>query len=215
MFTGIIQGTGRIKDIELGMQSGRVVIETALDVHDLKQGDSISVDGACLTITDLGRDFFAASVSGETLQVTTLGRASRGKEVNLEKALRPSDALGGHMVTGHVDGVGVIAKNTRIGNTTLLSIRLPEELQPYIVRKGSIAIDGISLTVNSLLADGIEVSIIPHTLEATTLSLKKEGDAVNVETDILAKYVEKILMSDTKKRKIDVGFLTDHGFINE
>lgn len=213
MFTGIIQGTGTIKDIENSIQSARITIDTHLKIDDLIQGDSISVNGACLTIIDIGTKCFTAIISHETLKVTTLGRTKRGDCVNLEKALKLSDSLGGHLVTGHVDGVGSITKRSKIGNTTFVSIRLPEGLRTYVVKKGSITVDGISLTVKDILNEGFEVSIIPYTLEKTTLALKKEGDSVNIETDIIGKYVERLLPSQAEKSRIDIGFLAEHGFL--
>ena len=213
MFTGIIQGTGTIKDFENGIQSAKITIDTHLDIDCLIQGDSISVNGSCLTITDIGTKCFTAIISQETLKVTTLGRTKRGDCVNLEKALKPSDSLGGHLVTGHVDGVGSITKKSQIGNTTFLSIKIPEKLRTYVVKKGSITVDGISLTVKDILNDGFEVSIIPYTIENTTLVLRKEGDPVNIETDIIGKYVERLLPSRSEKSRIDIGFLAENGFL--
>ncbi len=213
MFTGIIQGTGTVKYFENGIQIARIKIKTHLDIDDLKQGDSISVNGACLTITAISTGCFTALISHETIKITTLGKTKRGDCVNLEKALKPSDSLGGHLVTGHVDGVGSITKISKIGNTTFVSIRLSKELRDYVVRKGSITVDGISLTVKDVLIDGFEVSIIPYTIENTTLALKKEGDSVNIETDIIGKYVERLLPSQAGKSKIDISFLAEHGFI--
>ena len=213
MFTGIIQGTGTVKGFENSSQSARITIDTHLKIGDLRQGDSVSVNGACLTITNIGTKCFTAIISHETLKITTLGRTKRGDCVNLEKALKPSDSLGGHLVTGHVDGVGSITKRSKIGNTTFLSIRLSKELRDYVVRKGSITVDGISLTVKDVLNDGFEVSIIPFTMENTTLALKKEGDLVNIETDIIGKYVERLLPSRVEKSRIDINFLAEHGFL--
>ena len=213
MFTGIIQGIGCVKYIENDSQSSRITIETQLDSDDLAPGDSISVNGACLTITDIEPGCFTVFISHETIKVTTLGKTKRGDCVNLEKALKPSDSLGGHLVTGHVDGIGTISKVSKIGHTTFVSIRLPKDLRDYVVRKGSIAVDGVSLTVKDVLNDGFKVSIIPYTTENTTLALKKEGDPVNIETDIIGKYVERLLPSQAEKRRIDISFLTEHGFI--
>ncbi len=213
MFTGIVQGTGGVKCFGNDIQSSRITIETHLDIDDLTQGDSISVNGACLTITAISTGCFTALISHETIKITTLGKTKRGDCVNLEKALKTSDSLGGHLVTGHVDGVGSITKISKIGNTTFVSIRLSKELRDYVVRKGSITVDGISLTVKDVLIDGFEVSIIPYTIENTTLALKKEGDSVNIETDIIGKYVERLLPSQAGKSKIDIGFLAEHGFI--
>jgi riboflavin synthase len=213
VFTGIVRGTGNVKYFENDIESSRITIETHLDMDDLTQGDSISVNGACLTITDIRRGCFTAVISHETIKVTTLGKTKRGDCVNLEKALKPSDSLGGHLVTGHVDGVGPITKISKIGNTTFVSISLAEELRTYVVKKGSITVDGISLTVKDVLIDGFEVSIIPYTIENTTLASKKEGDLVNIETDIIGKYVEKLLPSQPEKKRIDISFLAEHGFI--
>ena len=161
MFTGVVRGTGNVKYFGNDVQSSSITIETHLEMDDLAQGDSISVNGACLTITDIRTGCFTAVISHETIKITTLGKMRRGDCVNLEKALKSSDSLGGHLVTGHVDGVGSITKISKIGNTTFISIRLSKELRNYIVRKGSITVDGISLTVKDVLIDGFEVSIIP------------------------------------------------------
>ena len=213
MFTGIVRGTGNVKYFGNDVQSSSITIETNLDMDDLAQGDSISVNGACLTITDIRTGCFTAVISHETIKITTLGKMKRGDCVNLEKALKSSDSLGGHLVTGHVDGVGSITKISKIGSTTFISIRLSKELRNYIVRKGSITVDGISLTVKDVLIDGFEVSIIPYTMENTTLASKKEGDLVNIETDIIGKYVEKLLPSQPEKSRVDISFLAAHGFI--
>ncbi len=213
MFTGIVRGTGNVKYFGNDVQSSSITIETHLEMDDLAQGDSMSVNGACLTITDIRTGCFTAVISHETIKITTLGKMRRGDCVNLEKALKPSDSLGGHLVTGHVDGVGSITKISKIGNTTFISIRLSKELRNYVVRKGSITVDGISLTVKDVLIDGFEVSIIPYTMENTTLASKKEGDLVNIETDIIGKYVEKLLPSQPEKSRVDISFLAEHGFI--
>ncbi len=213
MFTGIVRGTGNVKYFGNDVQSSSITIETHLEMDDLAQGDSISVNGACLTITDIRTGCFTAVISHETIKITTIGKMKRGDCVNLEKALKSSDSLGGHLVTGHVDGVGSITKISKIGNTTFISIRLSKELRNYVVRKGSITVDGISLTVKDVLIDGFEVSIIPYTIENTTLASKKEGDLVNIETDIIGKYVERLLPSQPEKSRVDISYLAEHGFI--
>ena len=182
MFTGIVQAVGRIvRTAPFEIESGE------LDLGDVALGDSICVQGVCLTVTALSRRGFAADVSAETLAVTT--GLERPGEVNLEKALRMGAPLGGHLVTGHVDGVGeVLARNDSV-----FTFRVPRELARYVARKGSICVDGVSLTVNRVAGDTLEVNLIPHTLRATTLSRLAPGVKVNLEVDLIARYVERML----------------------
>ncbi|MFQ5900009.1 MAG: riboflavin synthase [Thermodesulfobacteriota bacterium] len=212
MFTGIIQGLGSIKGIKKGSQSAKVVVETSLELQDLKAGDSIAVDGICLTITGIGVGSFRADASSETINKTTLGGMKNGDNVNLEKALRVSDFIGGHWVSGHVEGQGVIIRRYVIGDNIKMAFKVSEELQRFVIEKGSIALNGVSLTVNDLIQDGFEVNLIPYTLKGTTFPLKQEGDKINVETDIIGKYVERFLTSKKVKKEIDMDFLTEHGF---
>ncbi len=217
MFTGIIQGMGRIKELESRRKSGRITIETALDIGGMGVGDSIAVDGACLTITALEERRFTADLSEETLNITTLGLKKRGDKVNLEPPLRVQDSLGGHIVTGHIDGIGIVSKRVKRGDGEVFGISIPYNLMRFMVKKGSVAMDGISLTIAEVVEDGFEVFVIPYTLENTTLSLKEVGDKVNIETDIIGKYIDRIFSfrgeKDADGNKIDKEFLKRHGFL--
>lgn len=191
MFTGIVQAVGQIKDITPAGADVKLTIATAdLDLKDVVVGDSIAVNGVCLTATQLGRGEFHAHVSHETLSCT-VGLDSP-RPVNLEKALRFSDRLGGHLVSGHVDGVGQIVRFEPAGDCMLLAVRAPHALSRYIAIKGSIAIDGVSLTVNHVEKDTFSVNLIPHTLEMTSLKSLGIGSRVNLEVDLIARYVERM-----------------------
>jgi riboflavin synthase len=196
MFTGLVEDTGAIVSAEarsdavvLGVRPGRIALA------ELVVGESICHDGACLTVTDVGREAYHVLAGAETLARTTLGGLRVGKRVNLERALRLGDRLGGHWVTGHIDGTGELARRTDLGANLVLQIRTPPGLVRYIVEKGSIAAAGVSLTVNAVDADGFSVAIIPHTRDHTTLGDLAPGDRVNLEVDILAKHVEKLVKS--------------------
>ena len=192
MFSGIIAAVGRIGRIEAAKGGARLTIEAGkLGLRDVAIGDSITVNGACLTVVKRGRKSFSVDVSRETLRVTA--RLDREGEVNLEKALRLSDRLDGHLVLGHVDGVGKVTKVSRVGDNRLLRVRAPTPLARYIARKGSIAVDGVSLTVNAVRGAEFEVNLIPHTLALTTLKDLRAGDRVNLEVDPLARYAERLL----------------------
>jgi riboflavin synthase len=192
MFAGIVQAVGRIERVESLETGVRLTIDTgALGLADTAIGDSIAVSGACLTATSVSGRRFTADVSRETLNCTT-GLAAPG-DVNLEKSLRLNDKIGGHLVTGHVDGVGEIAAFDQAGESMRLVVRAPKELARYIARKGSVTIDGVSLTVNRVEGAEFEVNLIPHTLEATTLKRLAPGAKVNVEVDLLARYMERLL----------------------
>jgi len=221
MFTGIIEDIGRVKSIESSGDSAKIEIISSLDISAMAVGGSIAVDGACLTITSVveGESSFMADLSSETLAGTTLGRGLRaGSLVNLERPLTLSKPLGGHLVTGHVDAVGVIKKRTLKGGRgggafVDMEVELPERLSSQVVLKGSIAIDGISLTLTMARPGRIGVVLIPHTLKETTLLAKNPGGLVNLETDIIAKYVERSLASD-KGNGVTEGFLMEHGFLS-
>lgn len=215
MFTGIIQGIGRVKEIKNRGRSGKITIDTTLDTTDLGEGDSIAVDGVCLTVTSITGNTFTADISEETLKCTTMGYIKKGAMVNLEKSLRMGDRLGGHLVAGHVDGLGVISRRERRGEGEVFEISTPPELIRYMVKKGSIAVDGISLTIANLLEKGFEVLIIPYTLKSTTISLKREGAKVNIETDIIGKYIHRFFSLYAGKDRIDKSFLIEHGFMNK
>lgn len=198
MFTGIIQAVGRVGAIEPKGGDQRIVIETGhLSKQDLAPGDSIAVNGVCLTAVDLGTARFAADVSRETLSRTTLGGLHAGDRVNLELALTPTSRLGGHIVSGHVDGVGRVSERRDDARSVRFRISNPPELANYIAEKGSICVDGVSLTVNAVGADWFDVNIVPHTLAATTCSEYAAGTRVNLEVDVLARYLERLLCGAT------------------
>ncbi len=208
MFTGITEATGAVRRMVKQGEDAVLEIETSMPLQDVKIGDSISVSGACLTVTAIAGRTFAVDVSAETLSRTTLRDMTAGKTVNLEKALRLSDRLGGHLVLGHVDSIGVIIEKTARSGSLVFGFSIAPELGRYVVEKGSVTIDGISLTVNRCESaascsqsaascsqnDRFYVNVIPHTASGTTLGEKKVGDAVNIETDIIARYLEKLVI---------------------
>ena len=192
MFTGIIQAVGKITHIApLDDGVSWRIASGQLDLGDVKTGDSIAVDGVCLTVTAIAEGQFSVDVSRETLNCTV--NMDKGDQVNLEKALRLSDRLGGHLVSGHVDGVGEVITFTPAGESHLLVLRMPMPLLKYIAKKGSITVNGVSLTVNTVTADQIEINLIPHTISATTLNGLQAGAKVNIEVDMLARYVERLI----------------------
>ena len=196
MFTGLIQGTGNIIGVTRSKGDMILSVHPLYKLDDCQIGESIAVNGACLTVTALKEKDIIMDVSGETLARTTLGQLKQGDEVNLERALRLSDRLGGHLVQGHVDGIGQIRKIERNQRYWLIRIEIDQALFHYTIEKGSIAVDGISLTINSCQDGYFEVSIIPETARQTTILTRKVGDLVNIETDIIAKYIEKFLMKE-------------------
>ena len=197
MFTGIIQGLGQIRGVQSRSGDLRMTVAAGkLDLSDVRLGDSIAVSGACLTVVELQRDTFAVDVSRETLDKTLLGRLKAGSPVNLEKALRLADRLGGHLVAGHVDGVGHIREVSVSGRSQVFAIAAPPDLLRYIAAKGSICVDGISLTVNALHGDLFMLNLIPHTLEQTTAAQWRSGQAVNLEVDLVARYLERWVATD-------------------
>jgi len=210
MFTGIVQNRGIVKDVARRGEDALLAISTSMGLNDVRVGDSIAVSGACLTVVAVAKDSFSADVSAETLAKTTLKELKAGDKVNLEKALTLNTPLGGHFVLGHVDCVGNIRERKERSNSIIFGVEVGEEVGRYIVQKGSIALDGISLTVNQYEKNRFYVNIIPHTARETTLGFKKAGDRVNVETDILGKYVERFVHPD---RGIDEDFLSKHGFL--
>lgn len=213
MFTGIIQGMGTVLRLTRRGEDALLEVEAEMDLEDVHIGDSIAVNGACLTVTTNNRRSFTADVSGETLSKTNLVFVNPGDRVNLEKALRVNDFLGGHIVLGHVDGLGKIQEKTVKSGSVIFRIEVESELSRYLVPKGSIAVDGVSLTVNRCDENAFYVNMIPHTAAMTTLGLKKRGDRINIETDILGKYVERFLISGQKKESsINQEFLMKHGF---
>ncbi len=212
MFTGIVEDKGKVMRVEPRGQGKRLTLAIPHRLTDIQLGDSINVNGACLTVVQMSNPAIGVDLSTETLQKTTLSDVKEGDSVNLERALRLSDRLGGHIVTGHIDGVGTIVERRKERDFLHLKIRVPPSVSKYVVQKGSIAVDGTSLTVNECRGDVIQLTLIPYTLEKTILIDKKVGDRVNVETDILGKYVEKMLDRDPSER-VTLSFLREHGFI--
>jgi len=216
IFTGIVEELGKVREIRRGSQSCQLEIAASHVLTDVKLGDSIAVNGVCLTVTAFEAGWFAADVMWETLRKTNLERLHSGDRVNLERALRLGDRLGGHLVLGHVDGVGRIIEQQRVDIALVTRIACSPELLRHVLPKGSVAVDGISLTVVECFADSFTVSLIPHTAKLTTLGWRKPGDLVNLETDIVGKYVENLMKgtgSAQNKEKVDLAFLQKHGFI--
>jgi riboflavin synthase len=213
MFTGIIEDKGKVSRIEHRGQEKRLILELPPHLTELQLSDSININGVCLTVVQKNEQGIEVDLSLETLQKTALGELKEGDHVNLERALRLTDRLGGHIVTGHVDGIGEIVEKREERDFLQLGIRIPESVSRYVVQKGSIAIDGISLTVNEYQEGEIRMTLIPYTIEKTTLKQKRVGDRVNLEADILGKYVEKFLdRGDKKPGQVDLSFLKEHGF---
>lgn len=215
MFTGIIEEVGTVKSIQKGAVSSFIQINADTVLNDAHIGDSIAVNGVCLTVTDLTGNYFQADVMNETLSRSSLGSLKNGSPVNLERAMSVQGRFGGHIVSGHIDGTGVISSVKQDGIALWYTINTDSEILRYIVEKGSIAIDGISLTVAKVTANDFSVSIIPHTAAQTVLNSKKTGDTVNLENDIIGKYVEKFLNPDEKKSeksRITMDFLAKNGF---
>lgn len=216
MFTGIVEDTGKVSKIEYRGQEKRLTLELPPHLTEVQLGDSININGVCLTVVQKNDQKIELDLSPETLEKTGLRELKEGDRVNLERALRLTDRLGGHIVTGHVDGIGDIVENREERGFLHLGIRIPESVSRYVVRKGSIAIDGISLTVNDFQHGEIWMTLIPYTIEKTTLRQKRVGDHVNLEADILGKYVEKFLEGGNRKKgQVDLSFLREHGFIKK
>ena len=218
MFTGLVEGIGKVKEIQRIRKDMRLILVPQFDMSGSREGDSISVNGVCLSIAGIQGEAFSMDVSVETMSRSTMGQLKPGDEVNLERALRLGDRLGGHLVSGHVDGVGKILKKEQKERSWLLRIGIDETLARYTIEKGSIAVEGISLTINDCQDTYFEVNIIPHTAQETTISKKRVGDLVNIETDMIGKYVEKFFqkqgVSAEEKRpsSINEEMLTKHGF---
>lgn len=218
MFTGIIEEMGKIKQLKRGENSAKVIIDADVVLKDVHLGDSIAVNGICLTVVRYGDRFFEVDVMAETLRKTNLGQLQPGSLVNLERALRVGDRLGGHIVSGHIDGIGIIKSQTREDIAIVTEIKAPSEVMKYVVPKGSIAIDGTSLTVVGCTDENFTISLIPHTAKLTTLGYKGPGDMVNLEADILGKYIERISMfqnmdKNKKNNGITAEFLLENGFM--
>lgn len=211
MFTGLIQGKGKVIRVEKRAKGMKLCLKPLFQLNDLKIGDSIAVSGVCLTVIDTGKEGFCVELSPETLSRTTFSYINQGQEVNLEQSLRLGDRIGGHLVTGHVDTIGVVTDRKEKGENIIFTFSIPDDWMPYVVEKGSIAIDGISLTINRCFRKGFEVNIIPYTAMVTTIGQRKVNDKVNIETDIIGKYVLRLL-SAWQKKKIDEAFLKELGF---
>lgn len=213
MFTGIIVEIGQIKGIQHGARSYQMEIGGEEVLIGLKLGDSVAVNGVCLTVVEIKRQTFIVDVMPETLKKTSFKKLHHGSIVNLEPALKMGDSLGGHMVTGHVDGVAEITSVKKDDNAIIMKLKANPSILRYIIKKGSITIDGISLTVVDVNTDSFVVSIIPHTAQNTTIGKKRPGDIVNIETDIIGKYVEKYLtIQDEGKKGISRDFLQKYGY---
>lgn len=215
MFTGLVEELGKVKQIVRGAKSVRLSVFGSKVLADVKIGDSIAVNGTCLTVVDFSRDWFTADVMPETVDRTALAGLKAGDTVNLERTLRVGDRLGGHIVSGHIDGVGTILAREQNDNAVIVRIGAAAEVMRYIISKGSIAIDGTSLTVVDFGDNWFTVSLIPHTAAMTTVGLKAIGEPVNLEADIIGKYVEKLLGLQPNAKpaeKITIGFLEQHGF---
>jgi riboflavin synthase len=214
MFTGIIEELGHVASIEIKGQQRRVIISSSKLTQELKQGDSISVSGVCLTAVDISSDSFTCDLAQETWLRTSFARLKANARVNLELPMRANGRFDGHVVQGHVDGIGAVTSFERVpdGDDFVLQINLPSELTRYIVAKGSLAIEGISLTVAAIDGTNVRVAIIPHTAEVTNLRSLKPGDPVNLEVDVIAKYVEKMIGTDKPKSTITIDKLIRAGF---
>ena len=213
MFTGIIEEQGEFIQLRQTAGSASLVIRAHLVLQGTKVGDSIAVDGVCLTVTEMQGDRFYADVMPETLRRSTLGGLEPGDPVNLERAMAADGRFGGHIVAGHVDGTGVISRLRNEGNAVLYTVSADPSVLRYIVEKGSVAIDGISLTVVQVTGNDFTVSVIPHTNAVTGLSRKKAGDKVNLENDIIGKYVERLMRPEETKQGVTMDFLAEHGFL--
>jgi riboflavin synthase len=218
MFTGIIEALGTVRSLESRGGDMRVTIRSGeLDLSDVKLGDSIAVNGICLTAVALPGDGFVADVSGETLKRSAFVDLKPGSRVNLEKALTPTTRLGGHLVSGHVDGVGELLSLQHDGRSVRMRIQAPAELAKYIAEKGSITVDGVSLTVNAVDGARFDLNIVPHTMQQTTLVSFSVGQRINLEVDLIARHLERLLLGDQAAKStsdgISMAFLAEHGFM--
>ncbi|PIC64316.1 riboflavin synthase [Sporosarcina sp. P13] len=214
MFTGIIEEIGSVKSIQPGPQSMTLTIAASTVLSDVRLGDSIAVNGVCLTVKDFTKEQFSADVMPETVSSTSLRQLTAGSRVNLERALAANGRFGGHFVTGHVDGVATIRQKRTVDNALYIRLSLPEAYAPYLLPKGSIALDGTSLTIFEVDQTEITISLIPHSQEMTVLAKKQQGEVVNFECDMLAKYVENMLMKrQGNSPSMTEDFLKQHGFM--
>lgn len=219
MFTGIISAVGEIQQLETQGEDIRLSVAVGkLDMQDVALGDSIATNGVCLTVVEFNQDYFCADVSPETIQRSGFASYGVGSKVNLEKAMRVSDRLGGHIVSGHVDGVGEVVKIQPVDRWLELWINAPQDLAKYIAEKGSITVDGVSLTVNAVQGSQFRLTLVPHTLQETIIGQYKIGSPVNLEVDLIARYLERLMLGDKAAEKatksdISLNFLAEHGFL--
>lgn len=218
MFTGIIESVGQVKSLQNVGGDIRLTVGTEIDMSDVHLGDSIATNGICLTVTAWGDHWYSADVSRESLDRTTLGRWKVGQPLNIEKAMLPTTRFGGHIVSGHVDAIGEITLMRHDARSLYFEVTAPKEIAKYLAEKGSITVDGISLTINHLNGCVLSLNLIPHTAERTNISTWQVGTAVNLEVDILARYMERLLLGDRaaigkEDSKISMEFLADHGFL--
>ncbi len=216
MFTGIITATGEVAGIEsVGGDFRFRFVSRDMDFSDVSHGDSIAVSGVCLTVVALESRAFFADVSRETMQCTAMSKLQQGSLVNLEKAMLPTTRFGGHIVSGHVDGLAVLREKRSDGRSERLFYEVPAELSRYIARKGSVCLDGVSLTVNDVDSKGFDVNIIPHTAAATSIHTYQPGQQVNLEVDLISRYLERLLLGDeaSVKSRLSLEFLQQHGFL--
>ncbi|WOE30681.1 MULTISPECIES: riboflavin synthase [unclassified Acinetobacter] len=219
MFTGIIESLGRVESLQNLGGDLRLRIETDLDMSDVHLGDSIATNGICLTVIDWGDNWYSADVSRESLQRTTLEHWRIGQLVNIEKAMLPTTRFGGHIVSGHVDAVGEITLVRHDARSLYFEVTAPVEIAKYLAEKGSITVDGISLTINHLRGHILSLNLIPHTAERTNIATWQVGCKVNLEVDVIARYIERLLLGDkaaesiSQPSKISVDFLAEHGFL--
>lgn len=220
MFTGIIEEVGKITAVVRGQRSSQLWVQGTVIMDDLKLGDSVAVNGVCLTVSQLSGNKWMADVMSETLRRSNLGDLKGGSAVNLERAMPANGRFGGHMVAGHIDGTGHIIQITKDDNAIIFEIGAPQQILRYIIEKGSIAIDGISLTVVDMTANSFKISVIPHTVKQTILGVKKAGDPVNLENDLVGKYIERLLLNPAPKTDrnqekssgLTIDFLAEAGF---
>jgi riboflavin synthase len=213
MFTGIVEETGIIKSIQHSDRSSKLTISALKVLDDIKAGDSINTNGVCLTVVAFGNNYFQTEVMPETLRRTSFRTLKTGSAVNLERALRLSDRLGGHLVSGHIDGTGRILRRWEEDIAVWFNISADAAILRYIIEKGSVALDGISLTIASTDKNSFSVSVIPHTSLVTTIMKKRAGDLVNIECDMIAKYIEKLSSPESSRSKIDLNFLAKNNFL--
>ncbi|MBE3704103.1 riboflavin synthase [Vibrio parahaemolyticus] len=216
MFTGIVEAVGKLTAITPKGEDITVTVEVGkLDMSDVKLGDSIATNGVCLTVIDFGSNYYCADLSLETLKKTGFANYQVGEKVNLEKAMLPATRFGGHIVSGHVDGVGEIVERNQVGRAIEFWVAMPAEISKYVAEKGSITVDGISLTVNDLRKNAFKLTIVPHTCEETTIDQFQVGRKVNLEVDVLARYMERLLQGQQEEQpesRITMDFLQQNGF---